>query len=93
MGGGHFQAVDASAGGAFLTGSGQRLLGGARLAAAAADATAIIRETDGSGRILAKLVAKAGEADEFMPHRPVVFTATVHVTVTGAGAVATLFEA
>lgn len=93
--GGHFQAVDASAGGAFLgaAGQGTRLLGGARLVAAAAVATAIIRETDGSGRILAKLSAPINEADDFMPVRPVAYTGMVHVTITGAGAVVNLYEA
>ena len=42
-------AVDASAGGAFLSGAGTRLLAGASLRAGADAATATIRETDGSG--------------------------------------------
>lgn len=90
----HVQSVDASAGGAFLVVPGNNgLLAGAKLAAAAADATAVIRENDGSGRILAKLAAKAGEADELRPMGPIHYTTQVHVTMTGAAAQLNLFQA
>jgi len=68
-------------------------LAGARLTAAAATATAVIRETDGSGRVLATLSAAATTADEFRPARPVAFVGNVHVTIAGAGAQLNLFEA
>jgi hypothetical protein len=85
-------SVDASVTGAFLSvGTGQSaVLGGARLAADGADATAVIRETDGSGRVLAKLAAKDGEADEL--RLPIRYTGNIHVTVAGAGAVCNVFQ-
>jgi hypothetical protein len=87
------QAVDASAGGAFLgaSGQGQRKLAGARLAAGADAATMTIREGSGAGRILAKLGAAAGLCDEF--RIPVMFSGNVHVTLTGTAPVALLYEA
>lgn len=86
------QSVDASTTGTYLSGSGTMGLAGARLAAGAgAVATAIIRETDGSGRILAKLACPANESDEFRPLRPVAFSTVVHVTIAGAGAQLNLF--
>lgn len=90
------QSVDASTTGTYLAGSASGLvkgLAGARLAAAAANATAVIRETNGSGRILAALAAAANTADEFAPPAPVAFAGQVHVTITGAGAQLNLFEA
>lgn len=92
-----FNVINASAGGAFLTAHAQatnqpQVLAGARLVAGdAADATAVIRETDGSGRILMVLAAGQGTADESC--LPLLFRGNVHVTVTGADAVVLLFSA
>jgi hypothetical protein len=81
------QAINASAGGAFLGGSAAGLvkgLAGARLVAGANAATAVIRETDGSGRILLSLSAPAANAvDESFPPAPIAFAGNVHVTLTG----------
>lgn len=91
-----FQSIDASTTGAYLAGgaSGQvKGLAGARLTAAAANATAIIRETNGSGRVLAALAAAANTADELAPASPIAFAGNVHVTIAGAGAQLNLFEA
>ena len=88
-----WQAIDASTTGAYLSGGPAGLvkgLAGARLAAAAANATAVIRETNVSGRILASLAAAANTADEFMPACPVAYAGNVHVTIAGAGAQLTL---
>lgn len=88
------QAVDGSAGGAFLavqTGA-QGFLGGARLCAGADAATATIRELNGSGRILAKLGAGIGQGDEFMPTDAVPYTTNVHVTTTGTSPVVILYQ-
>lgn len=68
-------------------------LAGARLTAAAAAATAVIRETDGSGRVLATLAAPVNGADELRPIAPISFSGNVHVTIAGAGAQLNLFEA
>ncbi len=87
------KSIDASTTGAFMIQAsvGQSaVLGGARLAAAAAAASAVIRETDGSGRILYKLTAVINGADEC--RIPVSFVDRVHVTVTGAGAQVNIFE-
>jgi hypothetical protein len=67
-------------------------LGGARLCAAAAAATAVLQEINGSGRILAKLGAAIGEADEFFPPEAVRYVGAVFVTITGAGAVLNLYQ-
>lgn len=91
-----FQSVAANSTAAYLSGGSTGLvkgLAGARLAAAAATALAVIRETDGSGRVLAVLTCVANTADEFMPQRPVAFVGNVHVTISGAGAQLNLFEA
>jgi hypothetical protein len=91
-----FQSVAANATAAYLSGGSAGLvkgLAGARLTAAAVTATAIIRETDGSGRVLATMSAAANTADEFMPLRPIAFIGNVHVTIAGAGAQLNLFEA
>lgn len=81
------RAINASAGGTFLsTGTAPGYLAGASLRAAAANATATIRETDGAGRILSVLAAPANGADHFVPLGPVFYTGAIHVTVTGAGA-------
>lgn len=66
-------------------------LGGARLTAAAANATAVLRETDGSGRILARLSAVINSADEFRPAKPVAFKGKVHATIAGAGAALSVY--
>lgn len=88
------QSVDASVTGAYLAVATGQVAGlaGARLVAAAAAATAIIRETDGSGRVLAKLSAAVNGFDELRPMRPIAYTGNVHVTVAGAGAVVNLFQ-
>jgi hypothetical protein len=88
------KAVDVSAGGAFLacgTANSGRLAG-ASLRAAAAAATLTIRETDGSGRILAVLAAAANASDHWTPGGDVHFQGNVHATVTGAAAVAIAYE-
>lgn len=79
-------SVDASATGAYLAvGTGQSAqVGGAVLAAAAAAATAVVRETDGSGRILFKLAAPIGDTAYLT--QPVNYVGNVHVTITGAAA-------
>lgn len=86
-------SVDASAGGAFLTlpagQSGQ--LTGAKLTAAAAAASATIRETDGAGRILCKLGAVVGASDNL--DHPINYVGNVHVTMVGAAAQLNLFQA
>lgn len=88
---GGMTVVNASAGGAFLTASGRAELSGARLVAGAgADATAVVKETDGSGRVLCQLAALTGMADESVA--PVQYTGNVHVAVTGAGAVVLLYQ-
>jgi len=84
------QVVELSATGAALD-AGQATvtvgLAGARLVAgAAAAATAVIRETNGSGRVLARLQCLQGEVDDFEPARPVAYQGNVHVTLTGVGA-------
>lgn len=66
-------------------------LAGARLVAAAANATAILRENDGAGRVLVRLAALANGADDFMPQKPVAFKGKVHATITGAGAALSVF--
>lgn len=85
------QSIDASATGEYGLGSGVLGLRGARLVAAAAAATAIIRETDGSGRILAKLSAAINGYDELRPPAAIAYQTKMHVTVTGAGAQVNLF--
>jgi hypothetical protein len=80
------QAINASTTGTYLVGQGTLGIAGARLVAAAAAATATIRETDGSGRILAVLSAPVEGADEWGPAAPVAYHGQVHVTVAGAGA-------
>lgn len=57
---------------------------GARLAGGSAASSAIIRETDGSGEILAELKCAANEADEC--RIPTAFRRKLHVTLAGAGA-------
>lgn len=88
------KAVDVSAGGAFLATSGAAIgrLGGASLTAAAAAATLIIRETDGSGRKLAVLNAPVGDSSHWTPARDVAYQGQIHVTLTGAGAQALAYE-
>lgn len=87
------QSVDASVTGAYLTvGAGQSAqLSGAKLTAAAAAASAIIRETNGAGRILCSMAAPIGSSDDLMV--PINYVGNVHVTVAGAGAQLNLFQA
>lgn len=66
------------------TGQGDHTMVGARLQAAAAVATAVIREVDGSGAIIAELGAAIGLTDEIQI--PVIFKKALHVTLTGASA-------
>jgi hypothetical protein len=66
-------------------------LAGVRLVAAAANATAIVRETDGAGPVLVRLAALANDADDFTPQQKVAFKGKLHVTLTGAGAVCQVF--
>jgi len=89
------RSVNVTAGGSFLAVTGSetlsKVLAGARLTAgAAAAATLLVRETDGSGRILYSLAAPQGAADE--ARIPVSFVGNVHVTIAGAGAVGHVFE-
>lgn len=89
-----FQSVELSATGDAIDmndANGVAGLGGARLTAAAATATAVLRETDGSGRVLARLTAVANTSDEFMPEKSVAFKGKVHATITGAGALLSVF--
>ena len=88
------KAVDVSAGGSFLAGSGQSTgrLGGAVLTADAAAATLIIRETDGSGRKLLVLNAPVGDTASYTPARHIYYQGNIHVTITGAGAQAIAYE-
>lgn len=58
----------------------------ARLQAAAANATAVIRETDGSGRVLARLSCVPNTDTELQLPRPIAYQGKVHVTLAGAGA-------
>lgn len=89
---GGYQIIDASAAGAFLSGGGnlRKTLAGARLVAGVDDATAVIRETDGSGRVLATLSALEATADE--TGLPVEFTGNVHVTLTGTAPACYLYQ-
>lgn len=63
------------------------------LTAAAADATVVVRETDGSGKILSRVSAKAGETEQEIvvtTVRPAAGGAgpvKVHATLSGAGAI------
>ncbi len=88
------KAIDVSAGGAFMASgtNGIGRLGGASLTAAAAAATMIIRETDGSGRKLAVLNAPVNDSSHWTPARDVGFQGNIHVTITGAGAQAIAYE-
>lgn len=88
-----YQAVDASAGGAFLAARGTVGLAGVSLLAAAVAATVVVRETDALGRILAVLGAGIGGADHWQPQRPVGYQGNVFVTIVGAGATVILYQA
>jgi len=82
--------INASAGGAFLTATNRATMMGARLRAGADAATATIRETDGSGRILCVLGAGIGLCDESVI--PVQYSGNVHVTLTGTTPVCLLYS-
>ncbi len=87
------RVVVVTAGGEFLAeGAAGKIktLGGARVVAAAATATLIVKETDTNGRVLAHLSAAADTADETAI--PVSYTGKIFVTVTGSGAAAYVFE-
>lgn len=84
------QVTDASAGGAFLTASGRAHFSGARLRAGADAATATIRETDGSGRILCVLGAGIGACSDSMAE--VAYTGNVFVEKTGTSPVILLYQ-
>lgn len=88
-----YLAIPISGTGTVFTGAGQSMaLGGASLRPAAAIATLTLRETDGSGRILAILAAPAnGPCDHFQPQKPVQFAGVVHATLSGAGADAVVY--
>lgn len=76
-----------SATGAAFTGvtGHQYVMQGARLIGGAANATtAVLRETDGSGAVLAELQAVTGSSDAI--EMPVQFVTAVHVTLGGVGA-------
>lgn len=85
-------AVAGNATGEFLNVQGNGGLVGGVLQAAAAAATAIIRETDGSGRVLAYLAAAANGVDRFNFDQPISYQGKVHVTLTGAGAAFVLYQ-
>lgn len=85
--------VNASAAGEFLAegpAAGRKTLAGARLVAGADAATAVIRETDVSGRILCALAAAAGTTDECST--PVQYTGKVFVVKTGTTPTILLYE-
>ena len=86
------QPVNVTAGGAFTrsTGTETRHLSKVSLLAAAGAATAIIRQTDGSGNILAVLGAAAGLADHW--EGPVPYVGTFHVTLTGTPTACIVYE-
>jgi hypothetical protein len=77
--------VPVTAGGEFLAVTGQdsqtKWLNGALLVAGADAATMIVRETDGSGRILYDLKAAAAGGDQAL--YAVTFVGKIHVTFTG----------
>lgn len=90
---GFSQARDVSAGGAFgVAGEGTKYLAGARVKAGADAATVVIRETNGSGRILAVLGAGIGLCDEWRPTKPVAYTAIYFVTTTGTAPIVIAYE-
>lgn len=90
------QATEVSAtGDAMDTGAANLVVGlvGARLVSGSgAASTAIIRETDGAGRVLVRLQAAAAGVDDFTPEHPVAYKGKVHVTLTGAGATVLLYQ-
>lgn len=87
------RSEDASAGGLFLaTGTGPGYLAGASLRAAAANATATIRDGGPGGAILVVLAAAMNTADHYTPAAPVFYTSAIHVTVTGAGAEVLVYQ-
>lgn len=88
-----YQAINASAAGAFMVGVGGQALGGASLKAGADAATAIIREGGAGGRILAVLGAGAGLADHWSPQKPVHFAGSVFVVLTGTAPTLILYAA
>lgn len=75
----------------FDGGPGAHMMVGARLATAAAGGTCVLRETDGSGTVLAELTAPANGSDEVTI--PVTFTRKIHATLVGVGATAMVYIA
>ncbi len=86
------KAVDASAAGEFLAGTGKRMLAGVSIKAGADAATAVVRETDVNGRILAVVGAGIGLSEQFTPASPVEFTDKVFVVKTGTTPIIILYE-
>lgn len=85
------RATELSATGQALAGQGTRALVGARLIAAAAAATAVVRDSSDSGPVILRLSAAVGSADDAFPPGGIAFGAHVHVTITGAGATVQLY--
>jgi len=91
---GIIRSEDASAGGLFLTtGTAPGYLAGASLRAAAADATATLRDGGAGGRIIGVLAAVTKTTDHLTPIGHVSYTGGVHVTIAGAGAEVILYGA
>lgn len=59
------------------------LLSGARLVAGVGAGTAVIREVNGSGRVLLSLKAAAAGVDGVILPRPVSYQGPLHVTIGG----------
>lgn len=85
------QCTEVAATGAALTGNGSRRLIGMRLTAAAAASTAVLRDGSGAGPVLARLQCAANAIDDIWVSEGLAFTASVHVTLTGAGATVQLY--
>ncbi len=62
---------------------------GARLFGGTAASSAVLREKDASGVIIAELQCAIGAADE--TNIPIIFRRAVHVTLAGAGASCTVY--
>lgn len=90
----HAEAIDAVAGGTFgsIDTNANGYLVGAQLLGGAGAGTAIIREVNGSGKVLAALGAGAGLSAGFHPSRPVRYKGALHVTVAGAPAQLTIYQ-
>ncbi len=83
--------INMTAGGSFALGATEtRILAKASLLAAAGAATAIVRETDAAGRILAVLGAAAGLSSQW--EGPVPYRGTLFVTLTGTPTTFLVYE-